>query len=73
MATMSKSPAAMVTGIALIQQQLGEGPHGTWRASGNRVHGNLVIYLGKNGVSGAAGDFDNAALFSSGNHFNGST
>lgn len=57
-------------GIVLLQQERGDGPYGEWRTSGNRVHGNLVIYRGENGVSGAAGDYDNEALFSSGNHFN---
>jgi len=34
------------------------------------VHGNLIIYRGQNGISGAAVDFNNEALFSSGNIFN---
>lgn len=58
-------------GIVMIQQERGDGPHGRWQTSGNRVHGNLVIYHGENGISGAAGDYDNDALFSSGNRFNG--
>ena len=60
-------------GIVLIQQQRGEGPHGEWRTSGNRVHGNFVFYHGENGVSGAVGDYNNEALFSSGNSFNENT
>ena len=55
-------------GIILLQQGRGDGPYGEWRTSGNRVHGNLIIY---SGVSGAAGDYNNEALFSSGNLFNG--
>ena len=30
-----------------------------------------MAYHGENGISGAAGDYDNDALFSSGNRFNG--
>ncbi len=56
-------------GIALIQQERGDGPYGEWRTSGNRVHGNVVIYHGENGISGAVGDYNNEALFSSGNRF----
>jgi len=58
-------------GIVLLQQERGDGPYGEWRTSGNRVHGNLIIYRGENGVSGAAGDYNNEVLFSSGNLFNG--
>ena len=58
-------------GIVLIQQERGEGRYGTWKTSGNRVYDNFIIYRGDKGVSGAAGDFDNEALFSSGNHFDG--
>lgn len=60
-------------GIALIQQERGDGRFGESLASGNRVHGNLVVYRGDNGVSGTAGDYDNEALFSSGNHFYGNS
>ena len=60
-------------GIVLLQQDRGDGLHGAFRTSGNRVHGNLIVYGGKNGISGAAGDYDNEALFSSGNHFNGNS
>jgi parallel beta-helix repeat protein len=56
-------------GIALIQQEREDGRFGEARTSGNRVHGNTVVYRGPNGVSGAAGDYDNEALFSSGNRF----
>ena len=58
-------------GFVLIQQERGDGRYGTWKTSGNRVHDNFIIYRGHKGVSGAAGDFDNEALFSSGNQFNG--
>ena len=55
----------------MVQQERGDGRYGTWKTSGNSVHDNLIIYRGHKGVSGAAGDFDNEALFSSGNQFNG--
>lgn len=58
-------------GIVMIQQLRGAGFHGRWRTRRNRVHDNLVIYHGTNGISGAAGDYDNDALFSSGNRFYG--
>jgi hypothetical protein len=57
-------------GIILLQQDRGDGRYGERRTSGNRVRDNLIVYRGNNGISGAAGDYANDALFSAGNLFN---
>ena len=45
-------------GVGIVHQERGDGAHGPWRAHGNRVHGNTIVHLGRQGQSGAVMDTD---------------
>jgi hypothetical protein len=60
-------------GIALIQQDRGTGPTWTYVTTGNSVHHNTTTYRGNSGRSGAAADFNTAAMLAGGNSFDSNT
>ena len=43
-------------GISVINQNRGEGRHGSWVAKNNSVHNNTIIHLAEKGMSGTAAD-----------------
>jgi hypothetical protein len=53
-------------GIVLVQQDRGSGPLGPRRTRRITVTSNEVIYLGDVGLTGAAADYEEAAMFTSG-------
>ncbi len=61
-------------GISIVQQNRGEGAYGPWISVNNDIRDNTIIYLGRNGRSGMAADYDRESFYRNGvNSFNGNT
>ena len=60
-------------GITLIQQNRGTASFGVLMLKDNHVHNNVIVYQGATGFSGAAGDWNAEAIFTSNNRFDNNT